>query len=85
MKQARKRVKQKGYKNVEVIAADACTFSLDGGLEADLVTFSYSLSMIPDFHTAIDNAVTLLGPQGIVGIADFTTSLKHDRPDRQLR
>ncbi|EMC92952.1 hypothetical protein BAUCODRAFT_37864 [Baudoinia panamericana UAMH 10762] len=38
---------------------------------ADLLTMSYSLSMIPEFHPAIDSVTNLLAPNGIVGIVDF--------------
>lgn len=38
---------------------------------ADLLTMSYSLSMIPEFHPAIDSVTNLLGPDGIVGVVDF--------------
>lgn len=38
---------------------------------ADVLTMSYSLSMIPEFHPAIDSASNLLAPNGIVGVVDF--------------
>ncbi|KAI9893827.1 MAG: hypothetical protein M1814_005380 [Vezdaea aestivalis] len=38
---------------------------------ADLVTMSYSLSMIPDFHSVIDSAMSLLDSNGIVCVVDF--------------
>ncbi|KAI9820286.1 MAG: hypothetical protein M1827_005908 [Pycnora praestabilis] len=38
---------------------------------ADLITLSYSLSMIPDFYSVIDSLASLLPPNGIVGVADF--------------
>ena len=38
---------------------------------ADLLTMSYSLSMIPEFHPAIDSVTNLLAPNGIIGIVDF--------------
>jgi betaine lipid synthase len=38
---------------------------------ADLLTMSYSLSMIPEFHSAIDSITDLLAPNGIVGVVDF--------------
>ncbi|GAB7363065.1 hypothetical protein MBLNU230_g3357t2 [Neophaeotheca triangularis] len=40
-------------------------------VRADLLTMSYSLSMIPEFHPAVDCAAELLAPDGIVGIVDF--------------
>ena len=41
--QARQRVEARGWQNVTVVEADACTFIPPGG-RATLVTFSYSLS-----------------------------------------
>ncbi|EME41465.1 hypothetical protein DOTSEDRAFT_176617 [Dothistroma septosporum NZE10] len=38
---------------------------------ADVLTMSYSLSMIPEFHPAIDSIANLLAPNGIVGVVDF--------------
>jgi betaine lipid synthase len=38
---------------------------------ADVLTLSYSLSMIPEFHPAIDSVSNLLAPNGIVGVVDF--------------
>ncbi|KAK3393664.1 hypothetical protein B0H63DRAFT_458755 [Podospora didyma] len=45
---------------------------------ADLVTLSYSLSMIPDFFSAIDSLSLLLAPNGIIGVADFYIQSKAD-------
>lgn len=66
---ARERVSRNGWANVEVVMADAATFKARE--PADFVTFSYSLSMIPDFYGAIDNAYGNLKPTGFIGIADF--------------
>lgn len=38
---------------------------------ADVLTMSYSLSMIPEFHPAIDSVSNLLAPNGVVGVVDF--------------
>lgn len=38
------KAKAKGWKNVNVVEADACLFSPPDGSTATLVTFSYSLS-----------------------------------------
>jgi hypothetical protein len=40
-------------------------------------------AVISDFMSAIDNAVTNLEEDGIVGVADFFTSAKYDIPNRQ--
>lgn len=38
---------------------------------ADLVTMSYSLSMIPDYYSVVDSIPSLLSSDGIVGAVDF--------------
>ncbi|GAB1310214.1 3-amino-3-carboxypropyl transferase [Madurella fahalii] len=38
---------------------------------ADLITMSYSLSMIPDYYSVIDSLTSLLSPNGIMGVVDF--------------
>jgi len=38
---------------------------------ADLVTMSYSLSMIPDYYSVVDSVGSLLAPNGIMGVVDF--------------
>ncbi|KAI9729691.1 MAG: hypothetical protein M1834_006640 [Cirrosporium novae-zelandiae] len=38
---------------------------------ADLITMSYSLSMIPDFYSVIDSLSSLLSPFGTIGVCDF--------------
>ena len=39
--------------------------------QADLITFSYSLSMIPDYYSVVDSISSLLDPSGILGVVDF--------------
>ncbi|KAI5964573.1 uncharacterized protein KGF55_001642 [Candida pseudojiufengensis] len=67
---ARNRFELNQWKNVHVLVADACDFQIDYK-SADLITFSYSLSMIPTFNAAIDNAVSKLDKQGIIATVDF--------------
>ena len=38
---------------------------------ADLITFSYSLSMIPDYYSVVDSISYLLDPSGLLGVVDF--------------
>ncbi len=68
--------------------ADATQFELprdpqrpDQAPLADLVTLSYSLTMIPDWFAAIDRAFDLLRPGGQIGIVDFFVSRKYVEPD----
>ena len=71
----------RGWKNVEAIAADATTFQPAAG-PADVVTFSYSLTMIPDWYAAIDNALTMLRPGGTIGVTDFFVARKYPAEGR---
>lgn len=73
---ARKRAEQRGWSNVEAIEADATTFQPPGGA-ADVVTFSYSLTMIPDWFAAIENARKMLKEGGRIGVVDFYVSRKY--------
>lgn len=38
---------------------------------ADLITMSYSLSMIPDYYSVVDSLSGLLAPGGLIGVVDF--------------
>lgn len=81
--QAKLKVAAKGWTNVHVVEGDACAFTPPEG-EATLVTFSYSLSMIPPFIDAIDNAVSWLAPDGLLAVSDFFVSARYDVPMRQM-
>ena len=76
LKVARRRIQQRGWKNVEAIEADAIHFRPPEG-QADVVTFSYSLTMIPDWFAAIENAWSILKSGGVIGALDFYVSRKH--------
>lgn len=77
----RQRIGRQGWTNVETAVADAATFAAPAA--ADAVTFSYSLTMIPDWFAAIDRAWKLLKPGGQIGVVDFHISRKHQEPGRQ--
>jgi betaine lipid synthase len=83
---ARKRFKKLGWSNVHIVCQDARLFRLEDyeygrtimeekgkmpARQADLVTMSYSLSMIPDFHSVVDSLISLLSPTGVIGAVDF--------------
>ncbi len=72
---AEKRFERHGWKNVQAVEADATQFTPAEGY-ADVVTFSYSLTMIPDWFLAINNALRILKPGGIIGVVDFYVSRK---------
>jgi S-adenosylmethionine-diacylgycerolhomoserine-N-methlytransferase len=73
---AKQRIAASGWTNVETVEADATTFQLPTG-PVDVVTFSYSLTMIPDWFAAIENALAILKPGGTIGIVDFYVSRKY--------
>ena len=54
--QAKKKVAEKGWKNVEVVEGDACQFAPPEGA-ATLVTFSYSLTS----ERGMSEAVVVVG------------------------
>jgi S-adenosylmethionine-diacylgycerolhomoserine-N-methlytransferase len=75
LKVARNRAEKHGWTNVETVEADVTTFQPPEGT-ADVVTFSYSLTMIPDWFAALENARALLKPGGQIGVVDFYVSRK---------
>jgi S-adenosylmethionine-diacylgycerolhomoserine-N-methlytransferase len=72
---AEERITRRGWSNVWAVCADATTFC-PPEVEADVVTFSYSLTMIPDWFRAIDHAYEILKPGGLIGVVDFYVSRK---------
>jgi S-adenosylmethionine-diacylgycerolhomoserine-N-methlytransferase len=73
---ARQRARDAGWTNVDAVEADATVFRPVEG-QADVVTFSYSLTMIPDWFAAIENAYAMLKPGGLIGVVDFHVSRKY--------
>lgn len=75
---AQKRVNHRGWSSfVDVVLGDACDFDCPGMPAAgtvDVVTFSYALTMIPDWQKAIRNAFRLLKIGGHIAVCDFTVS-----------
>jgi S-adenosylmethionine-diacylgycerolhomoserine-N-methlytransferase len=76
LKMCQQRAQAKGWKQVTSIEADATLWTPPEG-SVDAVTFSYSLTMIPDWFAAIDNALRILKPGGLVGVVDFYVARKH--------
>lgn len=79
---AEQRISAGGWNNVETVCADATTFQPDE-TALDVVTFSYSLTMIPDWFAAIDHARQLLKPGGLIGVVDFYVSHKFPAEGRR--
>jgi S-adenosylmethionine-diacylgycerolhomoserine-N-methlytransferase len=73
---ARARAAACGWRNVEAVCGDATTFQ-PAEANIDVVTFSYALTMIPDWYAALANAETMLRPAGMIGVADFYVSRKY--------
>lgn len=74
LKVAIDRIEARRWTNVTAVEADATQWRPAGG--ADVVTFSYSLTMIPDWYAAIDNALAMLKPGGRIGVVDFFVARK---------
>ena len=73
---ATRRFQERGWDNATAVAADATTFCPAEGT-ADVITFSYSLTMIPDWFAAIENALKILKPGGMIGVVDFYVGRKY--------
>lgn len=83
LKVAEQRGQDRGWTNLKAVCADATTFVPPGAPLVDVVTFSYSLTMIPNWFAAIDHAYRLLKPGGYLGVVDFYVSRKS--PDDGLQ
>jgi len=70
---AHHRRQTQGWTNVSVMEADATAVDLPDA-SVDFVTCSYSLTMIPDWFAALDEAFRLLKPGGVIGVVDFYVS-----------
>ncbi len=78
LERAERRRRGRGWSNVVPVLADACTWRPP--MPVDAVLCSYSLSMIPDWFTAVDNAQAMLRPGGIFGAVDFYVARRHPDP-----
>ncbi len=70
LRTAQGRIQGHGWKNVFTVQADAAAYQPEGG-PVDLITFSYSLTMMPTWLAVLEHAFTLLKPGGMIGVADF--------------
>lgn len=73
---AERRAADRGWSNVQTVVADATLWTPPEGF-ADVVTFSYSLTMIPNWFAAVENALRILRAGGHVGAVDFYVSRKY--------
>ncbi len=82
LRAAEARIRRCGWRRVEPVLADATTYQPDRG-PIDVVTFSYSLTMIPDWFRALDHAHALLAPGGMIGVVDFYVARKWPAPGQR--
>lgn len=78
IQQAKQRASSRGWENVDAMVADASCVELT---PADVIVFSYSLTMIPNWFSALECAITALKPNGLLGIVDFYVSRKYPSAD----
>lgn len=69
---AQARVRAARQPNVEVVEADITRYRPPEPV--DCVYLSYALAMVEDWRAAIDNAVSMLGAGGTLGVVDFYVS-----------
>ena len=81
---AKQRVETNGWGNVELVVGDATDQTLIESESVDVVSFSYSLTMIPDWKAALENAYRCLKPGGHICVADFTVTNDHYYMTRQF-
>ncbi|CAO3568358.1 unnamed protein product [Mortierella alpina] len=83
---ARERFQKSGWTNVVVLCVDAMTSNFPGLMDPqgkiDVITLSYSLSMMDNYYGVVDHIHHLLKPKtGILGVADFYASTKVVKPE----
>ena len=66
---ARRKVEKAGWKNVQLVQADAAKYETRG---VDAVLYSYSLSMIPEWRESLKNSFKSLKKTGKIVIIDFS-------------
>lgn len=74
LKIAQRRAMSHQWDHVKTVVADAGSFCPP--MAIDVVTFSYSLTMIPDWKAAVENAWRMLKPGGLIGVTDFYVASK---------
>lgn len=77
---AEERARRHGWSNVKCLLLDASSAALPVD-RADVATFSYSLTMIPDWFRAVDSVAGVLREGGTLGACDFYMARKHPQAD----
>jgi len=76
---AQERVEREGWKNVELIQADAARIELEQTFDATLSTLA--ISVIPDYRGALDRMLAHVKPSGYLAIGDAKRSSRwYSRP-----
>lgn len=78
---ADQRIGQNHWSHAQTHLVDATQTGLPPA-SADVVTFSYSLTMIPNWFDALMHAKSLLRPGGKLAVVDFYVSRKHADDDQ---
>lgn len=76
--QARRR--WRAWPNVVAVEADATRYRPSQPVDA--VVLAYALTMIPDWFLAVDNALAMLAPGGLLGVVDFYVARRSPAPGR---
>jgi len=69
LEQARKRVSEKDWRNVELVHSDALAYQFPAGVNGIISTFAFSL--IPETRQVIEKAANALAPGGRMALLDF--------------
>lgn len=86
LKTARRNVERSGL-DIRLAEGDACVFNPEtafGIARFDRVYFSYTLSMIPDWTTALAHGLTLVKDGGRLSVVDFGFCEGLGKPTRSL-
>ena len=76
---AEQKIEQRSLSFAKTLQADACSWQ--PAQPADVVLFSYSATMIPDWLGAFENAFNMLKPGGKIVVVDFYVARKFPTGD----
>ncbi len=78
---AKRRIRDRDWKNADTLHTDVTRLP-HADASVDLVTFTYSLTMIPDWFAAVREAHRVLRPGGTLGVVDFYVARKYPASGR---